>query len=287
MLRQVCQQLQGTAHPEDALLAIICEWEIDQQRQPRAQEALAPATGCKSGFASPRFGCWHRRESLKKITLKIMKHMKLLESCRESCRNMGFFYTIKESIEALRRAAGVLGWYLLQDPSAVSGHGEVSQEREGQLLNSAVIRGDSWRQLHHRVHQRVAKQCFRAHCRSRATVAKSTASWKQNRDQILGLGFKLNSLKCCCHVFHTAQSQPEVLTGQRADQHWRSHSKVWFLKWTWCLSLEHTEGVLKKSSLRQPVEGITDWPFSKKTSITKCKGVVYQLLIASKSDGYK
>lgn len=122
-----------------------------------------------------------------------MKHMKLFESCKESCMNMCFFYTIKQSITVLRRAAGVLGWYLLQDPSAVTGHGKVSQERERQLLNSAVIGGDSWSELHHRVHQRVAKQRFRAHCRNRAAAAKSAASWKQNTEQNIGLRVRVQT----------------------------------------------------------------------------------------------
>lgn len=50
VLRQVCQQLQGSAHPEDALLAVLCEREIEQQLQPQAQRAPA---GGEHGFASP------------------------------------------------------------------------------------------------------------------------------------------------------------------------------------------------------------------------------------------
>lgn len=73
LLRQVRQQLQGAAHPEDALLAVLCEREIDQQPQPRAQRAPAAAAapgGREGGFAPPRFGRWHRQEGLKKITLE-------------------------------------------------------------------------------------------------------------------------------------------------------------------------------------------------------------------------
>lgn len=55
VLRQVCQQLQGSAHPEDALLAVLCKREIEQQLQPQAQQApaAAAATGGERGFASP------------------------------------------------------------------------------------------------------------------------------------------------------------------------------------------------------------------------------------------
>lgn len=54
VLRQVCQQLQGSAHPEDALLAVLCEREIEEQLQPQAQQApAAAATGGERGFASP------------------------------------------------------------------------------------------------------------------------------------------------------------------------------------------------------------------------------------------
>lgn len=35
--RQVCQQLQGSSHPEDTLLTILCERETDKQPQPLAQ----------------------------------------------------------------------------------------------------------------------------------------------------------------------------------------------------------------------------------------------------------
>lgn len=68
LLCQVRQQLQSAAHPEDALLAVLCEWEIDQQCQPQAQQApaaAAAAADCDRGFARPCFG-----KSLKKIVLK-------------------------------------------------------------------------------------------------------------------------------------------------------------------------------------------------------------------------
>lgn len=35
-LCQVHQQFQGSGHPEDTLLAVLCEGEIDQQPQPQA-----------------------------------------------------------------------------------------------------------------------------------------------------------------------------------------------------------------------------------------------------------
>lgn len=149
---------------------------------PAARLALLPtALGTGADGKAWRKLLWKKNE------------MKLFESCKESCMNMCFFYTIKQSIKVLRRAAGILGWYLLQDPSAVTGHGKVSQERERQLLNSAVIGGDSWSELHHRVHQRVAKQRFRAHCRNRAAAAKSAASWKQNTEQNIGLRVRVQT----------------------------------------------------------------------------------------------
>lgn len=37
VLCQVCQQFQGASHPEDTLLAVLREREIDQQPQPQAQ----------------------------------------------------------------------------------------------------------------------------------------------------------------------------------------------------------------------------------------------------------
>lgn len=36
VLCQVHQQFQGSGHPEDTLLAVLCEGEIDQQSQPQA-----------------------------------------------------------------------------------------------------------------------------------------------------------------------------------------------------------------------------------------------------------
>lgn len=68
LLCQVRQQFQSASHPEDALLAVLCEWEIDQQCQPQAQQAPAAAATTADrdgGFACPCFG-----KSLKKIVLK-------------------------------------------------------------------------------------------------------------------------------------------------------------------------------------------------------------------------
>lgn len=77
----------------------------------------------------------------------------------------------------------VRGSYLLQEASAVAGHGEVSQEREGELLDSAVIRGDTWGQFHNGVHQRVAKGAFRSWRNTRATATKSATCWEEQEEE--------------------------------------------------------------------------------------------------------
>lgn len=83
------------------------------------------------------------------------------------------------------------GLYLLQEASAVAGHGEVRQEREGELLDRAVIWGDPWGQLHDWVHQRVTKGAFRSWCSTGATAAKTTACWKEKNKQIQNSTFCL------------------------------------------------------------------------------------------------
>lgn len=93
-----------------------------------------------------------------------------------------FMHTISFSHSVLYKC--VPGLYLVQKASAVTGHGKVSQEREGELLDRAVIWGDPWGQLHDRVHQRVAKGAFRSWCNTGATATKRTACWmdKKTRD---------------------------------------------------------------------------------------------------------
>lgn len=65
---------------------------------------------------------------------------------------------------------------LLQKASAVAGHGEVCQEREGELLDCAVVGGDPRGQLHDSVHQRATGGALRSW---RHTPAESVACWER------------------------------------------------------------------------------------------------------------
>lgn len=75
----------------------------------------------------------------------------------------------------------VPGLYLLQEASALAGHGEVSQEREGELLDRAVVWGNPWGQLHDRVHQGVANGAFRSWCNSKASATETTTCWERKK----------------------------------------------------------------------------------------------------------
>ena len=65
--------------------------------------------------------------------------------------------------------------YFLQEASAVAGHGEVSEQTEGEFLDGGVIRRDPRGQLRDTEHQRAARSAFTPCCRSRATNTHTAA----------------------------------------------------------------------------------------------------------------
>lgn len=68
VLGQVCQDVQGFGHLEDALLAVLCERQVDQQPEPQAQQAAAAAA--RRGLDAT--GLWrrHGREGLQEMVLR-------------------------------------------------------------------------------------------------------------------------------------------------------------------------------------------------------------------------
>lgn len=102
--------------------------------------------------------------------------IKFLISTTKSCINV-FTYIWSSVVYT------VAGLYLLQEASAVTGHGEVSQKGESELLDRAVIWGDTGGQLHDRVHQGVTEGTFRSWCNTRAAATKRTARWKGKKNK--------------------------------------------------------------------------------------------------------
>lgn len=66
VLRHICQDAQGLGHLEDALLAVLCERQVDQQPQPQAQQAAAAT---RRRLSATRFGRRHGREGLQELAL--------------------------------------------------------------------------------------------------------------------------------------------------------------------------------------------------------------------------
>lgn len=162
MRRQISQQLQGPGHLKDTLLAIFCRWQTGQQSEPEGQGART--TACWCGLRTRRFGHRHWEEWLKEIILKkTINHMKTQ------------VFSIKWTHRELVRNNNK---HLLQDASAVTWHGQVNQEREGQVLDRAVVWGERG-QLHDRVHQRAIRGAFRTWNPTGAAAAHRTACWEQ------------------------------------------------------------------------------------------------------------
>lgn len=67
MLRHVCQDAQSFGHLEEALLAVLCKRQVDQQPQPQAQQAAAAP---RRRLRSTRFGRGYRREALQELALR-------------------------------------------------------------------------------------------------------------------------------------------------------------------------------------------------------------------------
>lgn len=74
VLGQVCQDVQGFGHLEDALLAVLCERQVDQQPEPQAQQAAAAA---RRGLDAT--GLWrrHGREGLQEMVLRKAKVLRV------------------------------------------------------------------------------------------------------------------------------------------------------------------------------------------------------------------